>query len=106
VFSKNVPDEAVKFMTWYQDAVNLAKFAKGGYYIPINVKAAESLENPFQRQIAKDIGASTYHAIFFDQSLGVNAGNAVNDVSSSLASKAISAVDAAGDVEDAMAGDR
>jgi raffinose/stachyose/melibiose transport system substrate-binding protein len=106
VFSKNAPDEAVKFMTWYQDAANLAKFAKGGYYIPINVKAAESLENPFQRQIAKDIGASTYHAIFFDQSLGVNAGNAVNDVSSSLASKAISAVDAAGDVEDAMAGDR
>lgn len=106
VFSKNAPEEAVKFMAWYQDAANLEKFAKGGYYIPINVKAAESLENPFQRQIAKDIAASTYHAIFFDQSLGLDAGNAVNDVSSSLASKAMSAVDAAADVEDAMATDR
>lgn len=106
VFSKNAPDAAVDFMVWYQGADNLAKFAKGGFYIPINAKAAESLANPFQQQVAKNINASTYHAIFFDQSLGLNAGNAVNDISSALTSSAISAKDAAAEVEDAMAQDR
>jgi raffinose/stachyose/melibiose transport system substrate-binding protein len=106
VFSAQAPDEAVDFMVWYQQATNIARFAKGGFYIPINAEAAASLANPFQQQIAKDINASPYHAIFFDQSLGVNAGAAVNDVAALIASNAISAPDAAAWVEDAMAQDR
>lgn len=106
VFSAQAPDEAVDFMVWYQQAANIARFAEGGFYIPINAKAAASLANPFQQQIAKDINASPYHAIFFDQSLGVNAGAAVNDVAASITSNAISAPDAAAWVEDAMAQDR
>jgi raffinose/stachyose/melibiose transport system substrate-binding protein len=106
VFSKNAPDEAVDFMVWYQKAENVAKFAAGGYYIPINPAAAGGLANPFLKQIAKDIGASPYHAIFFDQSLGLNAGNSVNDASAAMTSKAISAEGAAQEVEDAMALDR
>lgn len=106
VFSKNAPDEAVDFMVWYQKAENVAKFAAGGYYIPINPAAAGGLANSFLKQIAEDIGTSPYHAIFFDQSLGLNAGNSVNDVSAAMTSKAISAEDAAQEVEDAMALDR
>ena len=105
-FSKDAPDAAVDFMVWYQQAENIAKFAEGGYFIPINAKAAEGLANPFQQQIAKDLNASPYHAIFFDQSLGLNAGNSVNDVSAALTSQSISAADAAAEVEDAMALDR
>jgi raffinose/stachyose/melibiose transport system substrate-binding protein len=106
VFSAAAPDEAVDFMAWYQEAANIARFAEGGYYIPINAEAAAGLANPFQKQIAQDINASPYHAIFFDQSLGVNAGAAVNDVAASITSNAISAEDAAQWVEDAMAEDR
>jgi raffinose/stachyose/melibiose transport system substrate-binding protein len=106
VFSKNAPDEAVDFMVWYQKAENVAKFAAGGYFIPINPAAAGGLANPFLKQISKDIGTSPYHAIFFDQSLGLNAGNSVNDVSAEMTSKAISSEDAAQEVEDAMALDR
>ncbi|UJW84952.1 ABC transporter substrate-binding protein [Devosia sp. SL43] len=106
VFAKDAPDAAVDFMVWYQQAANIARFAEGGYYIPINAEAAAGLANPFQQQIAKDINAAPYHAIFFDQSLGVNAGAAVNDVAAAITSSAISAEDAAAWVEDAMADDR
>ena len=106
VFSKDAPDAAVDFMVWYQQAANIARFAAGGFYIPINADAAAALANPFQQQIAKDINASPYHAIFFDQSLGVNAGAAVNDAAASITSSVISAKDAAAWVEDAMAQDR
>ncbi|MFK4259608.1 ABC transporter substrate-binding protein [Agrobacterium tumefaciens] len=106
VFAKDASDEAVKFMVWYQGQENLAKFAAGGYFIPINPNAAKSLANPFLQQISQDIRNSPYHAIFFDQSLGLNAGNAVNEVAAALASKVVSASDAAQTVEDAMALDR
>lgn len=106
IFSKAAPDEAIDFMAWYQKPENISQFAKAGYYIPINPKAADSLANPFLKQIAQNISASPYHAIFFDQSLGLSAGGAVNDVSAALTSQAISAKQAAQDVEDAMALDR
>ena len=102
IFSKNASDEAVKFMQWYESKPYMSKAAAAGYFIPIVAGAADALVNPFQKQIALDVAKAHWHAIFFDQVLGPNVGGVVNDVAEELAEGAITAEDAAKQVQQAF----
>ena len=102
LFTKNASDEAVKFMEWYNQKENQAKFANGDFYIPITKGAADGMTNPFKVMIAKDIGGAHWHANFFDQALGPAVGGVVNDISAQLAANELTAEDAAQQVKDAV----
>jgi raffinose/stachyose/melibiose transport system substrate-binding protein len=103
LFSKNASDEAVKFLEWYNARAQQEKFAVSGkFYIPLAKGAADVMTNPFKVQVAKDIGGAHWHANFFDQALGPAVGGVVNDVSAELAANALTAVDAAQQVKDAV----
>ena len=61
------------------------------------------MTNPFKVEIANAIGQSQWHALFFDQALGPDAGGVINDMSAELADNAISAKDAAAELAKAVA---
>lgn len=102
LFSKNASDAAVKWVEFFNNAENQAKYAKDAYYIPIAKGAADLMTNPFKVQIAKNIGNAHWHALFFDQALGPNVGGVVNDVSAELAGNSISAQEAAELIKEAL----
>jgi raffinose/stachyose/melibiose transport system substrate-binding protein len=102
LFTKNASDEAVKFMEWYNNKENQAKFANADFYIPITKGAADGMKNPFKIQVARNIGGAHWHANFFDQALGPAVGGVVNDISAQLAANEITAQDAAQQVKDAV----
>ena len=103
LFSKNASDEAVKFVEWFNSADVQKKFAEKAYYIPIAAGAADTMTNPYKRQVAEDINKAHWHALFFDQRLGPDVGGVFNDLSVGLASNAITADDAAQQLQDAVA---
>jgi len=102
IFSKDANDESVKFMEWYQSAEVQKRLAAIGAYIPIVSGGAETLENPFFKQISENINNAGWHAIFFDQALGPDVGGVVNDISVELSENAISAQEAAELVQEAV----
>jgi raffinose/stachyose/melibiose transport system substrate-binding protein len=102
LFSKNASDAAVKWIEFFNNAENQAKYAKDAYYIPIAKGAADAMTNPFKAQIAGNIGNAHWHANFFDQALGPNVGGVVNDVSAELAGQSISAEEAAELIKEAV----
>jgi raffinose/stachyose/melibiose transport system substrate-binding protein len=102
IFPKGASDDAVKFMEWYESKPYMSKMGAAGYNIPIVAGAADAMTNPFKVQIAKNINAAHWHAVFFDQVLGPAVGGVVNDVSAELADTAISAEEAAKLVKEAV----
>jgi len=102
LFSKNASDAAVKWVEFFNNKENQAKYAKDAYYIPISKGAADIMTNPFKVQIAKNIGNAHWHALFFDQALGPNVGGVVNDISAELAANAMSAEEAAELIKEAV----
>jgi raffinose/stachyose/melibiose transport system substrate-binding protein len=102
IFSKKASPEAVKFMDWYLSKDNMSKFAKGGYFIPITAGASDALANPFQQEVAKNLGKAHWLAIFFDQQLGPSVGGTVNDISAALATNSMTAEDAANQMKQAV----
>lgn len=102
LFSKNASDAAVKWIEFFNNKENQAKYAADAYYIPIAKGAADGMTNPFKVQIAQNIGNAHWHALFFDQALGPNVGGVVNDVSAELAGGSISAEEAAEMIKEAV----
>jgi raffinose/stachyose/melibiose transport system substrate-binding protein len=102
LFSKNASDAAVKWVEFFNNKENQAKYAKDAYYIPIAKGAADDMTNPFKVQIAQNIGNAHWHALFFDQALGPNVGGVVNDISAELAGSSISAEEAAELIKEAV----
>ena len=102
LFSKNASDAAVKWIEFFNNTENQAKYAADAYYIPIAKGAADNMTNPFKAQIAQNIGNAHWHANFFDQALGPNVGGVVNDVSAELAGSSISAEEAAEMIKEAV----
>jgi raffinose/stachyose/melibiose transport system substrate-binding protein len=102
LFSKNASDAAVKWIEFFNNAENQAKYAKDAYYIPIAKGAADVMTNPFKVQIGQNISNAHWHALFFDQALGPNVGGVVNDVSAELAGNSISAEEAAQLIKEAV----
>lgn len=102
LFSKNASDAAVKWVEFFNSAEQQKKYAEAAYYIPIAKGAADVMTNPFKQQIARNIGAAHWHALFFDQALGPNVGGVVNDVSAELAGNSISADEAAELIKEAV----
>lgn len=102
LFSKNASDEAVNFMQWYLSRDAMAKFAEGGYFIPITSGAADAGANPFFKELAGHIGQAQWHALFFDQALGSDVGGVVNDIAAEIADGTLSPQEAAEIVAEAV----
>jgi raffinose/stachyose/melibiose transport system substrate-binding protein len=106
VFSKAADDEAVKFIEWFNSKDEQSKFAAKSIYIPISKGAADALPNQFHKSIAELAGNSTWHQLFFDQTLGANVGGQFNDLALELASGELTGAEAAEMLEEAAADER
>jgi raffinose/stachyose/melibiose transport system substrate-binding protein len=103
VFSKNADDAAVDFVAWFNSKEVQSTFAAKSIYIPISKGAADALPNQFHKQIAELAGNSTWHQLFFDQTLGADVGAQFNDLALELASGNLTGPEAAEMLEEAAA---
>lgn len=106
VFSKTADDAAVKFIEWFNSKDIQSRFAAKSIYIPISKGAADALPNQFHKAIAELAGNSTWHQLFFDQTLGADVGGQFNDLALELASGELTGAEAAEMLEEAAAGAR
>jgi raffinose/stachyose/melibiose transport system substrate-binding protein len=102
LFSKNASDESIKFVEWFNSAPVQQRFAEKSYYIPIVAGGADTMTNPYKRQVAEDINKAHWHALFFDQRLGPDVGGVFNDLAIGLAANAITPEDAAAQLQEAV----
>lgn len=103
VFSKAADDEAVRFVEWFNSKDIQSRFAAKSIYIPISKGAADALPNQFHKAIAELAGKSTWHQLFFDQTLGADLGGQFNDLALALASAEVTGSEAAEQLEEAAA---
>jgi raffinose/stachyose/melibiose transport system substrate-binding protein len=97
----NAPAEAVDFLKFFETAASQKAPAEQAVYVPA-VKGTDAfIKDPFIAQVAKDIGASTWHQNFLDQDLGPAVGRVVNDMSVAIAAGTTSPEDAAAAIQDA-----
>src|SRR5690606_27014548 len=101
LISADASPEAVDFLRFFLSPENQTEMGKRGYFIPVAVGASAEMTNPFFRQVADNIAASSYHQIFYDQMLGPSVGRVVNDVSADLAAGVITPEEAAATVQEA-----
>ena len=101
LFSKNASDEAVKFVEWFNSAEVQKKFGEKAYYIPITKGAADTMANPYKKQVAENINNASWHALFFDQALGPDVGGVFNDLAVELAAGTISPEEATEELQGA-----
>jgi raffinose/stachyose/melibiose transport system substrate-binding protein len=95
------PDEAVAFVRYLADAGVQREMAARGYDVPAAAAADDALQNPLLREAADLITRSTYHQLYYDQALGPEAGEVVNDIAVGLAKGTIEPAAAAAAVENA-----
>ena len=101
IFSKDASDEAVDFMRYFTNQENQRLMGREGLFIPVAKGADDEMANPFFQRVSKNIAASNYHQIFYDQMLGPDVGRVVNDISADLAAGVISPQEAAETVHEA-----
>lgn len=101
IFSKGASDEAVDFMRYFTNQENQRLMGREGLFIPVAKGADGEMANPFFQRISKNIAASNYHQIFYDQMLGPDVGRVVNDISADLAAGVITPEEAAETVHEA-----
>ncbi|SFE74697.1 ABC transporter substrate-binding protein [Roseivivax sediminis] len=99
--SSTAEPEAVEFLAFMLNEENQRQAASQEIFIPVAKGTSDALQNPFYRQVAEHIEASSYHQIFLDQFLGASVGATVNDVSADLAQGAITPEDGAAQVQEA-----
>ena len=101
LITEGSPPEAIQFVehllqSQYQDVA-----AAEGFYIPSVVESAAKITDPLNARMAADLGASTYHQIFFDQDLGPDVGRVVNDISVAVAAGEMTPEEGAAAVQEA-----
>ena len=99
--TKGAPKEATEFLRFFLGAQNQRIAAERGFHIPVVRGAAEAVKRPMLQDVARNVGRSQYHQLFYDQMLGPSVGAVVNDVSADLAAGRVSPADAANKVQQA-----
>lgn len=99
--TKGAPKEATAFLRFFLDAQNQKIAGERGFYIPVAKGAGDAVKRPMLQEVARNVGRSPYHQLFYDQMLGPSVGAVVNDVSADLAVGRVSAADAAAKVQEA-----
>jgi raffinose/stachyose/melibiose transport system substrate-binding protein len=99
--TKGAPKEATEFLRFFLDAQNQKIAGERGFYIPVTKGAAEAVKRPMLQDVARNVGRSPYHQLFYDQMLGPSVGAVVNDISADLAAGRVSPADAANKVREA-----
>ncbi|WP_226781323.1 ABC transporter substrate-binding protein [Oceaniglobus trochenteri] len=95
------PQEAVDFLRFITSPENQREAAARGLHVPPMKGMSDVIEDPFSKQFAEKLAASTYHQIFWDQDLGPSVGRVVNDVSTELAAGSTTPEQAAQTIQDA-----
>lgn len=95
------PQEAVDFLRYITSTENQREAAALGLHVPPTKGVSDAIEDPYSKVFAKNLAASTYHQIFWDQDLGPSVGRVVNDVSAQLAAGAITPEQAAQQIQEA-----
>lgn len=99
--SQKAPEEAVDFLRYFVSSKHQRGMAARGFLIPVIDGADEWLTNPIQKEIAKRLDDSEYHQLFYDQALGIQAGEVVNTFATLLATGRVEPEDAAAAVQQA-----
>lgn len=99
--TKGAPKEAAEFLRFFLDAQNQKIAGERGFYIPVAKGAADTLKRPMLQDVARNVGRSGYHQLFYDQMLGPAVGAVVNDVSADIAAGRVAPAEAASKVQQA-----
>ncbi|MCX7342318.1 MAG: extracellular solute-binding protein [Hyphomicrobiales bacterium] len=100
--TKGAPPQAAEFLKHFVSAEVQTRLAAGGFLIPVAKGADTGLRAAFLQNIARNIGASTYHQNFYDQDLGPSVGRVVNDATSELAGGTMNPRQVAKAIQDAF----
>lgn len=85
LITEGSPPEAIEFVKYLLTPKYQDQLAEKGLFIPSVVASGAKISDPLNKRMADDLGASTYHQIFFDQDLGPDVGRVVNDISVAVA---------------------
>ncbi|MBX3607462.1 MAG: extracellular solute-binding protein [Piscinibacter sp.] len=99
--TKGAPKEATEFLRFFLDLQNQKVAGERGFFIPVAKGADGALKRPMLQDVARNVGRSQYHQLFYDQMLGPSVGAVVNDISADLAAGRITPADAAAKVQQA-----
>jgi len=104
--AKDAPKETVDFMKVWLGKDVQSKLAEAGLSIPMAKGTADAIQNPFFKQIAREVEKSQWIAIAIDQQLGPDTGRVFNDVCAEVAAGRTTAEKAAKTIEDSWTQNR
>jgi len=101
LITKGSPPEALDFMKFFVTVEQQKKAAAEGFYAPA-VKGTDAfIKDPLIAAVSRNVAASTWHQLFFDQDLGPSVGRVVNDASVAIAAGEMTPEEGAAAVQDA-----
>jgi len=101
LITKGSPPEALDFMKFFVTPEEQKKAASEGFYAPAVIGTDAFIENPLIAAVSRNVAASTWHQLFFDQDLGPSVGRVVNDVSVAIAAGEMTPEEGAAAVQEA-----
>jgi len=101
LITKGSPPEALDFMKFFTSPEQQKIAAEKGFYVPA-VKGTDSvITNPLIAAVSRNVAASPWHQLFFDQDLGPSVGRVVNDMSVAVAAGEATPEEAAEAIQEA-----
>jgi raffinose/stachyose/melibiose transport system substrate-binding protein len=101
LITKGSPPEALDFMKFFTSPEQQKVAAEKGFYVPAVVGTDAVITNPLIAAVSRNVAASTWHQLFFDQDLGPSVGRVVNDMSVAVAAGEVTPEEAAAAVQQA-----
>ena len=101
LITKGSPPEALDFMKFFVTPEEQKKAASEGFYAPAVIGTDKFIQNPLIAAVSRNVAASTWHQLFFDQDLGPSVGRVVNDVSVAIAAGEMTPEEGAAAVQEA-----
>jgi raffinose/stachyose/melibiose transport system substrate-binding protein len=101
LITEGAPPEALDFMKFFTSPEQQKVAAEQGFYVPA-VKGTDAvITNPLIAEVSRNVAASPWHQLFFDQDLGPSVGRVVNDVSVAIAAGEMTPEDGAAAIQEA-----
>lgn len=101
LITEGAPPEALDFMKFFTSPEQQMVAAEQGFYVPAVKGTDAAIENPLIAATSRNVAASTWHQLFFDQDLGPSVGRVVNDVSVAIAAGEMTPEEGAAAIQEA-----
>lgn len=101
LITEGAPPEALDFMKFFTTPEQQKIAAEQGFYVPAVKGTDVVITNPIIAEVSRNVAASTWHQLFFDQDLGPSVGRVVNDVSVAIAAGEMTPEEGAAAIQEA-----